>query len=796
MCGRQAELTRLRTAFRRTVRSGTVYRFTLLGEAGIGKSRLAKEFTEWIGSDALVITGRCPAYGEGITFLPLREAVLDAVGPPGRPGIDELLEGEENGPQLAGQIAGAIGLAPPRGSPDELFPAVGRLFEALARARPLVVVLEDLHWAGPTFLDLVEYLRRRVRGPVFLLCLARSDLIEERPNWMATGPSTDALVLETLSPSEVEELIVDRAGSVRSEEVLGQIVQTAGGNPLFAEQLLAAFDDDGAHSVPASLRGLLSMRLDRLGPGERDVLRCAALVGIDCDEDALLALLPEEARPFVDRHVQALERRQLIARSHEKGFRFRHALVQLAAYQSMTREDRARLHQGYADWLESGASTPPPELDEIVGYHLEQAVEHGRASGVMERSDLAARAGERLAGAGERALERLDQTAAENLLSRARSVFPLDDPRRSVVTQRLAETCLVLGRHTQAQGLLLELMEGARAADHPSREWSARLEHSRIQFIIGPDPVPLASIRREGEHAAEFFTAEGDEAGRGRASFLLGCVRMRMGEITAAEEAFQESLAHADRTGQIREEMATRWLLAMAVTWGPTPVMQCIERCRELATTRGTEHPGVLTRLAVLSAMVGRFEEARELNERARRAFVERMRVRRLLRFVAQSNSTVEILAGDLAAAEKELRFVLALSRESEERDPLSQAAARLALVLRPQGRFDEAADLAVLSKHTAPSEGVAAQALSGVATARAASDAGDHREAESLAREAVDRVPHEMLNLRADILVQLAEVFRAGDQDRLAARTFEEAASLYERKGNRVSAERMSRAG
>ena len=796
MCGRQAELSRLRTAFRRTIRSGTVCRFTIVGEAGIGKSRLAKEFVESIGSDARIITGRCPAYGEGITFLPLREAVLEAAGPHGWRSLTELLEAEDDGVQVADQVAGAIGLTPQLGRADELFAAVRRLFETLAARQSLVVVFEDLHWAEPTFLDLVEYLGRRARGRVFLLCLARPELIEERPDWGLTAPAVDTLLLEPLSVADIQELVVDRGGATLQPETLRRIVETARGNPLFAEQLLAAFNDDSVDLVPASLQGLLAMRLDRLGPGERDLLRCAAVIGTEADEDALGALLPDEARPFLDRHLQALERKQLIARTTGTALRFGHVLIQLAAYQSMTRDDRARLHEQFADWLEADASEPPPELDELVGYHLEQAIQHRRASGVIDaaQSGLAARAGARLASAAERALSRYDLTAAENLLSRARSLLPTDHPRRPAVTQRLAEAYLVLGRHTQAQELLLELMETAHAEGDLSRETSARLERARIQFIIGPDPIPLVAIRREAEQAAEFYADAGDDAGRARASFLLGCVHMRVGRIIAAEQAFQRSLTYADRSGEIREELATRWLLASTIVLGPAPVPECIDRCKQLAATRGTDHPGVLTELALLSAMVGRFDEARGLNEQARRILAEQQRVRRLLRFVAQSNATVELLAGAIAAAERELRAALEFARETWERDPLSQTAARLASVLRTQGRSDEAASFALLSEQAAPSESVAARALSLAAKARSTSDGGDHQAAERLARKAVRLVPQELLNLRADVLVELAEVLHAGGQEHGATEAVKEAASLYERKGNTMSAARMTR--
>jgi predicted ATPase len=251
-----------------------------------------------------------------------------------------------------------------------------RLFEALAAERPLIVVFEDLHWAEAAFLDLVDHVAREATGRIFLLCLARPDVIERRPQWKPG----DGLQLGPLSATDLESLIAERAGSI-APEVLRRIVQNSQGNPLFAEQLLAALDDDSTDPLPGSLRGLLTMRLDRLGPGERDVLRCASIAGMDVELDAVRALSPDDARPFVERHLDALERKRLVERLRSNRFRFGHALIQLAAYQSMTREDRARLHERFAEWLERESPDRPPELAQILGYHLEQADTHRRATG-------------------------------------------------------------------------------------------------------------------------------------------------------------------------------------------------------------------------------------------------------------------------------------------------------------------------------------------------------------------------------------------------------------------------------
>jgi predicted ATPase len=175
-------------------------------------------------------------------------------------------------------------------------------------------------------------------------------------------------------------LVIDRGGPV-AKGPLQKIVNVSQGNPLFAEQLLAAFDDGDLNTIPASLVGLLSMRLDHLGPGERDLLRCASIAGVDFDLDVVRALLPGHAHPFVERHVDTLERKRLIERAGPGRFRFAHALIQMAAYQSMTREDRARLHEAFADRLEEARSGTTIALAGAAGDHLRQALEHRQAAG-------------------------------------------------------------------------------------------------------------------------------------------------------------------------------------------------------------------------------------------------------------------------------------------------------------------------------------------------------------------------------------------------------------------------------
>lgn len=800
MVGRAAELARLQVALAGAVRRRTAYRFTVLGDAGIGKSRLAIELAATLDSGTQVLTGHCPEYGDGITFWPLREIVLEAAGSGGRDALLELLAAEDDRETIVTQVGGALGLTDEPASPDALFPAFRRLFEVLSGRRPLLLILEDVHWAEPTLLDLVEFLAGRTLGPLLLLCLARPELIEERPTWGAGRRDADTLFLEPLASTETEKLIADRlAGRALPAETLTRIVETAQGNPLFAEQMAAAFQEEGTLSVPASLDALLAGRLDRLGPAERDLLRCAAVAGTDFAVDAVTALVPEEARPFVFRHLQALQRTQLIRPARGtvgQGFRFRHVLIQRASYRSMTREDRARLHQRFAEWLQDEARERPPELDEILGYHLERAVEQRRALGIPDEHDsnLAPRAGEHLTRAGLRAYARFDITATENLLSRAKSLLPAGHPRRREVMRVLAEAYPMMGRHHDADSVLREILaEGRAKGGDEALKRSIHLERARVRLHTGPDPTSHDAIRREAERALEASITASDYARAAQACYVLGTIHEREGATREMEAVSRRGIAYARRSGRLREEAGPLWNAALAVRAGPTPVPEAIRKCEELARWRDMIHPGVLCELAHLRAMAGDFDEARELISRARRLMVERMRLRRPLMWAARSSAAVEMLIGDSASGERDLRVGLEMALDFDERDVVSKIAARLSRSLFTRGETQEAGRFVTMSFDHAPAESVAAQALWRVAKAWVA-NRDDTRKAERLAREAVRLAPVEMLNLRADLLLELAEILRT-DGDRKAAMPLITAAiGFYERKGNVVSAARARR--
>ncbi len=409
LVGREAELERLVLTTREAASSSTCRRVVVIGEPGIGKTRLAAELVRAIADEARVLTGRCVPYGDGATYLPLAGVVDEVVGD-AEPGaaLEALLADVTEGEQAAGRLVQAISGSTAVTSGD-VFWATRTLLETLARAEPLVVVLEDVHWAEPTFLDLVEYVVGwSKRAPITLVCLARTELLDERPSW-----ADDALVLRPL-PADAASVLLDALPESSALDAGGRasVVSVADGNPLFLEQLAAHAVEAplDAGEVPPSLDSLLASRLDALRPGEKRVLERAAVVGREFTRAAVDALTSEE-RGSTATELMALVRRRLVRpddrETGEDAFLFEHALVRDAAYASITKNDRANLHERLARWLDERG-----ELDEIVGYHLEQAVDEPTRDGRGRRPSSRARPGTRLAAAGERAAWSMDHRAA------------------------------------------------------------------------------------------------------------------------------------------------------------------------------------------------------------------------------------------------------------------------------------------------------------------------------------------------------------------------------------------------
>jgi class 3 adenylate cyclase len=427
LVGRAVELARLEDAFARVTTEPGLELLTILGSAGIGKSRLAAELVTSVGNRARTLTGRCLPYGEGITFWPLVQLLREAGG---EDGVKAALAGSEDAAVVADRLGAVLGNASTAGS-EETFWAIRRFLEALARERPLLVVFEDIHWAEPTFLDLLEYLVGWTRrASILVVCLARRELLDRQPAWVGPRPNTSLIALDPLSAKEAEALLAGLRDEVTlSDEAVARITIAAEGNPLFIEQLVAMASENGGNGalrIPPSIQALLAERLDRLSAPERAVIERAAVIGREFTRAQIAGLCGEGLRDDVGPSLMALIRKELVrpdtsAATSDDGFGFRHVLIRDAAYEGMPKEIRAELHQRVAALLESTAGRVETQIEEMIGYHLERAHACRRELGRddEETDRLARAAAERLASAGRRALGRGDVPGAVNLLERA-----------------------------------------------------------------------------------------------------------------------------------------------------------------------------------------------------------------------------------------------------------------------------------------------------------------------------------------------------------------------------------------
>jgi class 3 adenylate cyclase len=502
LVGRDRELDRMGGIFRTTADERSCHLLTLLGPAGIGKSRLVAEFAAAAEPEATVLRGRCLSYGEGITYWPIGEIVRTAAGIDDADSVDAarsklraLLEGEREVDTVSTRVANAIGLSLDPAPQEEVFWAIRKLLERLARDRPLLVVIEDIHWAEPTLLDLIEYIAVWSRdAAILLLCPARPELLDTRPGWGSGMPNSTSLTLEQLDAEATTRLISELPGGTAVPATIAERILTAAeGNPLFVEEMLRMLVDDGllrkgadGHwqaldeladvRIPASINALLSTRLERLAPEERAVAERASVVGRVFEQAAVAELASASLRPSVGRSLLALVRKELLRPEYSElsagdAFKFRHILIRDAAYEAVPKAERAVLHERFADWLERTVGDRLAESEEIVGYHLEAAhryrIELGEGGEPVET--LAERAATRLAAAGARAFDRGDSRGAANLAERVLRLRPLLDPRSRRLLPQFIDALIDLGILDAARGWLDQGDVAAAAADDDPR---------------------------------------------------------------------------------------------------------------------------------------------------------------------------------------------------------------------------------------------------------------------------------------------------------------------------------------
>ena len=814
MVGRDREVRRLVDAFEQAVGDRSCQLFTVLGSAGVGKSRLIREFVVGLSGRALVVRGRCLPYGEGITFWPLLEAVKEAVGLDDEDSSADALAkliralGEEPDAEVAAQRIGElIGLADVRGVVETGAASVLSLLHALARTEPLVVVFDDIHWAEPTFLDLIEYVADWARdAPILLVCLARPELLDVRSGWGGGKLNATSALLEPLSDEECSLLIENLIGEAGfPDEMARKIADAAEGNPLFVEEMLSMLIDDGVLvrqngrwaatgddpvPVPPTIQALLAARLDRLDADERATIERAAVHGKLLYEDAIADFAPDRLSARVADSLAALVRKDLIrpgrASLGGRMYRFRHLLIRDAAYDSIPKDARARMHEHFAYWLERAAGERATEYDEIVGYHLEQAYRYRAELGPVDETTraLARSAADRLGRAGRRAFARSDGSAGVNLISRAVSLLPPEDPRRVDLVPSVRFVQGMSSDMTWAERLLTEAVEAAATSGDRRLAAHALVQRGLLRLFTVAEVTP-EELLDAADRSIAVFADSSDELGLARAWRLKAQAHYLARRAGRCAEASERALEHSQRAGdRFEEREIIEWLL-LALQLGPTPAAEAAQRCERLLveTAGDTALQAQITGASAwLVAMLGQTSAAEELV----------MRSREIMANADEWSWPVSFSCGyhylwqrDPIAAELQLRPGYETLKQLGG-SHFSSFSHLLAHAVYLQGRHAEAEQLTRECEEASRPNDVLSHILWRSTRAKVLARRGEHGAAEHLARDAVAFASESDFTLaHAESLMDLAEVLELGSRQDEAVVPLRQAILLCEEKGS-----------
>jgi class 3 adenylate cyclase/tetratricopeptide (TPR) repeat protein len=781
LVGREQELGRLRSAYASVCDEKHCRVVTVVGEAGIGKTRLARELVSVVRDDAEVLVGHCASYGEGATYLPIAEIVRDAAEEESLGGVRMLLEGEADADAVAQRVAELTAISEAPAAPGEALWAVRRLLEAMARHGPLVIVFEDIHWAEPTLLDLIEYLGEWAGGPILVLCLARQELLEAHPGW--GGPtSTGFLVeLEPLSAETLGALVEQLAHKPIDPAVQERIVEHAGGNPLFAEQLVAAAaeaPEAALEQPPGTVEALLASRLDRLDPRELAVLRRAAVLGRRFTQPELADLA---ASDDLTRQLAGLTERGLV-HPVDGLFGFHHVLLRDVAYRGIPKTDRAQLHE-----LAASALDRRDGADELVGYHFEQAyrylTELARADD--HARELAQEGAKRLGRAGIRAWKRADLSAAVNLLSRSVDLAPSDE--------LLCELGLALRGSGDLEGAESVFAEAARAKDEEI-SLRARIEASFQRSLVEPDCA--GELLEVAAAAIPSLEEAADDRALGRAWLSIAHVRGGFYcEYASMEEAAKQAAICYGRSGWSPSSALD--YLGIALYFGPRPVDEAVAQCQELLRAHEGDRASeanVEVWLGGLEAMRGNFLLARTHVARARSGYRDLGLEAGVTDVCGRVLAAIELLAGDPKQAAELLRESCAHLQRQHQTALLATRTAELAVALYEQERYEEAATWVRVARSSAGADDLDAALSRQPLEARLLARSGAVKKAERLARATVKLASRtDALNRHGDTLLALSEVLELAGRELDAQKALRSALALFEQKGNTVSMSRVS---
>ena len=815
MVGRERELARLRQTFEAAIADRSCQLFTILGTAGVGKSRLVEELLGSLGG-ATVLRGRCLPYGEGITFFPVGEVLKEAAGLDDFDAPDEIERKicavlGTDGPACS-TLAQLFGAADRDSSVEETFWAVRSFLEAVAETAPLAIVFDDIHWGEPTFLDLIEHITGWAReAPILVLCVARPELLDERAGWGRGALNATTISLEPLSDDECGDLIGNMLGrATLPDEARVRILAAAEGTPLFVEEMLSMLIDDGSLArdgdrwvatgplvdlrVPPTIQALLAARLEQLTGDERAAIQRAAVCGKQFHVGALAALLNGDGRE-VRPALMSLVRRDLIrpdrsSLAGQDAFRFRHQLIRDAAYEAAPKALRAELHERFADWLEDVGEARVEEFEEILAYHLERAHRLLSELGPLAEAgrELGLRAAGHYAASARRASDRSDDRAAATLFRHVADLLPEGHPDRPRALYDVGRASLRGLDPPVAVAALDEAVAAAAAGGLRSIEWMARIDRGLVQMMVDPLGFTSDDLRAELAAARAELETGGDAEALTVLWFGLAQMDWNPCRFDAAREAAIHAVKHARRTGDRSLVVDAMTLKLASELLGSTSPAEGWPSLDEAVTELGRDgfigHV-VLVHEACLHAMTGDFVRARE-GIREAGALAERFGSALWASAVYEFGGNIEEMAGDQEAAERSFREEYELHRRMGDEGHGSTSAAYLAVALCRLGRFDEAEELATIAHATGADDDLATQASARSAQALVRSARGEHDEARRLAREAVDLYAGAQSPwFHGDMLIVLSEVSRAAGLGEEAVEAARAALAAYERKGH-----------
>ena len=820
--GRDAELESLGLVYHEVCKGRTARLVTVIGDAGVGKSRLVHEFVERVAAGARALHGRCLPYGDGITFWPLVGMVTLAAGIYDGDSPDEAcnkLIGVVGQADLTERLASAIGLTTATFPLGEINWAARKFFEMLATDAPLVVVVDDIHWAEDALLELLEHVRdAAVDAPILLLTTARHDLLEAHPGW-GTKPNQANLALRPLDDAATARIVASLFGSADlPPDIVARVVGAAEGNPLYVEQMLGMLIDNQAlrmHEghwvravdkaellVPPTINALLEARLDQLGREVRATVGPASVIGLEFSQAAVESMMPDVLCAQAGEHLETLTRKRFIrpapVTNTEIVYRFDHHLVRDTVYNGLLKRARATLHLEFVRWADriNTERERGLELEEILGYHLEQAQRYLSELGPLDENAVAigVDAARRLSNAAKRALMRGDMHAAANLYGRAVALLREDDPSRLALLPDFGEALLEIGDFVQARAVLDAAQTSAERAGHRRLAATAQLARMRARLFSAEPGDWSEETLHLAHEAIPLFEGEEAHSELAHAWRLVALVHGVAARYGQSDEAMNCSIAHARLAGDERLIARAAVGISSSTLLGPMPVPQAIARCERLIADGISDRQAegrVLCALAQLHAMNGDFGQARDLCRRGR-AQLRELGQGVNVAATAIDVLTVELLAGDLAAAEREVMPDYEFLVRAGETYFMPTMAALLSRIVRDQGRDDDALAFSKAAEKASAADDIESQALWRSIRAPIAARAGKSVEAESLARSAVEMSQRtDAPQMQADALSELATVLILSGRIDESRRTMDAAIAIYEAKGDVVSAAR-----